>query len=48
MSDPDTLNLVWFRKDADGNDLGCMSFEVMDEELLQYYQDKLNLNNQNK
>lgn len=48
MSDPDTLNLLWFRKDADGNDLGYMSFEFMDEELLQYYQDKLKLDNQNK
>ena len=45
MSEPDTLNLLWFRKDENGNDIGYMSFEFMDAEVLQYYHDKLELNN---
>ncbi len=45
-SDPDTLNLLWFRFDDDGNPVGMTSFEFMDAEVLKYHQDKLQLNQQ--
>ena len=46
MTEPDTLEMIWFV--SDGYDTEFYKFDFMDAQLLQYYQDKLELNNQNK
>lgn len=46
MTEPDTLEMIWFV--SDGYDTDFYKFDFMDAQLLQYYQDKLELNNQNK
>ena len=46
MTEPDTLEMIWFV--SDGYDTEFYKFDFMDAQLLKYYQDKLELNNQNK
>ena len=46
MTEPDTLEMIWFV--SDGANKEFYKFDFMDAQLLQYYQDKLELNNQNK
>ncbi|MCR4648607.1 MAG: hypothetical protein K5776_05980 [Lachnospiraceae bacterium] len=43
-SDPDTLDLIWFRFDDNGDPVGMTSFEFMDAEVLKYHQDRLEQN----
>ena len=46
MTEPDTLEMIWFVSDGANNEF--YKFEFGDAEILQYYKDKLELNNQNK
>ncbi len=48
MSDPDTLELMWFTFDEDGNPSDYTHVSFMDAEILQYYHDVLELRNSNK
>lgn len=48
LSAPDTLNMLWFTTDENGDPAEFYSFEFMDAEILQYHKDKLELNNQGK
>ena len=46
MTDPDTLEMIWFTYDDDGNPGDYYTIvRFFNAELLKYYQDKLNLNN---
>ena len=46
MTEPDTLEMMWFVTDG-SSPLEFYKFEFMDAQLLQYYKDKLELNNKN-
>ena len=46
LTDPDTLEMIWFTYDDEGNPSGSYTIvRFFNAELLKYYQDKLNLNN---